>query len=109
MIIGLSSLFLWVLVLDNEKLAQYALYIALIADATAAIPTIRFLNKNPEHDRPLMWVVYALGYGVSIFAIQNHTFSNYALPVYMTVGAVFIAYPLIRYRIRKGIEFKEWY
>lgn len=108
LVLGVISLILWYQFQDSEYLSQYALYIALFADMMALIPTFRYLLVKPKDDRPLMWLVYAFGYGISILAIQDHTFANYALPVYMSIGGTIIAIPLIIYRLKNKISIKEW-
>ena len=84
------------------------LYTAIIADLFAAVPTFMFLWKNPEEDLPFAWSLYAIGYGLAIFAVKENTFANYALPVYMCIGSSSIASILIAYRIKKSIPLKEW-
>jgi hypothetical protein len=40
------SLILWVFVKESKMLSQFALYLAILADALAAVPTINFLDKS---------------------------------------------------------------
>jgi len=105
---GLLSLGLWLEVRESKGLAQYALYLAIIADACAAIPTIVFVWTHPDSDRPFAWTFYAFGYGLAIFAITEHTFANYALPLYMFFGAFSIVLPLVLYRWRHKVPLSEW-
>jgi len=106
--IGLISIVVWSYVKDIRELAQYALYIAIAADSCAAIPTLMFLWKNPNEDRPFAWVLFAIGYGLAIFAITENTIANYILPIYMFVGAFLISLPLILFRIKNRVPIKEW-
>ncbi len=106
--IGLVSLGFWVALREDANSSKYALFLALLADSMAFLPTIIFLIKYPKDDRPLMWLTYAFGYGISMIAIKEHTIANYALPVYMTLGATIISIPLVVYRIRERIPLKEW-
>lgn len=108
LVFGLVSLIMWFYMRDNEGLAQYALYIAILADACAAIPTLAFVWRFPEKDRPFAWGLFALGYGLSIFAIPEHTIANYALPLWMFFLGSFIALPLILHRVRHRIPLKDW-
>ena len=64
--------------------------------------------KNPKKDKPLPWMLFAFGYGISIFAITNHTFSNYSLPVFMLVVPALVWWPLLKYRIKNNIPIKYW-
>lgn len=108
LIFGLLSFGLWLEVRESTKLAQYALYLAIVADACAAIPTIVFVWTQPNDDRPFAWSFFAIGYGLVIFAITEHTFANYILPLYMFFGALSIALPLIIYRWRQKSPLSEW-
>lgn len=103
---GLISILMWFFMKEEASLAQYALYVAILADACASVPTIFFVWKHPEDDRPFTWTFFALGYGLSIFAISERTTANYALPIFMFFAPIAIAWPLIRYRI--GKPWREW-
>ena len=105
---GLVSLAMWLYTHDNEGLVQYALYIAILADTCAAIPTLTFVWRFPEKDRPFAWGLFALGYGLSIFAISEHTVANYALPLWVLFGSFFITLPLILHRVRHRVPLKDW-
>ena len=102
------ALVMWFFTKEDKSLVRYALYAAIAADACAAIPTIFFLWINPHEDRPFAWGLVAIGYGIGMFAIEDNTFANYALPAYMFLGASGITSILSIYRIRKKISLKEW-
>lgn len=108
-IVGIAAIVLWWFLRESKSLAKYALYVAILADACAAIPTIVSVWKNPDEDRPFAWLMFAVGYGLSLFAIEDNTFSNYLLPIYMTVGSASITIPLIRHRWRNKTPLKEWW
>jgi hypothetical protein len=103
-----ASIVLWWFWLGNETYSQYALYIAIIADAFAAVPTAFFVLKNPREDRPLMWFLFAIGYGLNMLAIKEHNLANYSLPIYMLLMSILVLIPLIRYRLKEKIPFKSW-
>ncbi|MEK7583719.1 MAG: hypothetical protein AAB490_00605 [Patescibacteria group bacterium] len=106
--VGLLSLVLWLWLRNDREMVQFALYLAIIADACAAIPTAVFVWTKPMEERPFAWGLYAIGYGIGIFAITEHTVANYALPVYMFIGASSIALPLVIHRIRYRMRLAEW-
>lgn len=108
LVLGLLSLGFWFGVRENKELSQYALYLAIIADACAAIPTIMFVWTEPDGDRPFAWAFFAVGYGLAIFAITEQTFANYVLPIYMFFGAGIIALPLALHRWRQKAPLSEW-
>ena len=108
LVFSLLSLGLWLGIRESRELAQYALYLAIIADACASIPTIVFVWTQPDGDRPFAWAFFAIGYGLAIFAITEYTFANYALPLFMFFGAFSVTFPLARYRWRNKIPLSEW-
>ena len=108
LVIGIASLVLWFIFRNQKPLIQYALCVALLADACAAVPTAVCYWRDPSLDRPFAWGVFCLASALNIFAISEHTFANYAYPVWMTVGSCFITLPLVWYRIKKQIPLKEW-
>jgi len=108
LVFSLLSLGLWLGVHERKELAQYALYLAIIADTCAAIPTIVFVWTQPNGDRPFAWCLFAVGYGLAIFAITEYTFANYVLPLFMFFGSLSIAFPLARFRWRQKAPLSEW-
>lgn len=108
LVFSLLSFGLWLRVRENKEMAQYALYLAIVADLFAAIPTIVFVWTQPNGDRPFAWAFFAVGYGLAIFAITEQTFVNYILPLYMFFGALSIAFPLALYRWRQKALLSEW-
>ncbi len=106
--IAVISLTMWYFLRASADLVQYALYTAIVADLCAAIPTILFVWKNPDKERPFAWSMFALAFGLAIFAVSEHTFANYVLPIYMLIGGLFISIPLIRYRWRMKSPPIEW-
>lgn len=107
-VFGLMSFGLWLGVHGNKEFAQYALYLAIVADLCAAIPTIVFVWTQPNGDRPFAWCFFAVGYGLAIFAITEHTFANYVLPLYMFFGSLSVSIPLIWYRWKRRDSLMEW-
>ena len=108
LVVSITSLLLWYLTRNQKEMAQFALYLAILADSAAAIPTIVYAWSQPKDERPVPWLLFSIGYGVAIFAITEHTFANYVLPLYMFLGTFIISVPLIRYQLRHKIPLKEW-
>ncbi|MEK6833769.1 MAG: hypothetical protein AABY32_07030 [Nanoarchaeota archaeon] len=105
---GFLSILWWGFTQGNPDKVQYALYIALLADLLAIIPTIIWVTKNPWEDRPAMWILFSLGYGLGIFSIKEQTFTNYLLPVWMLVMTLPVWIPLVKYRLKNKIPISEW-
>ena len=93
---------------NDKSLAQYALYVAIIADGFAAIPTFASATFRPEDDRPLPWGMFGLAYALAIFAAPEHTVANYALPIYMLLASGFIVWQLAKFRLRERIPVNQW-
>ena len=108
LVFGSFSLVVWYFTKDTKEMAQYALYTALFADFLGMLPSIKFLSKHPKKDRPFMWIIFGFGYFLTFFAITDHTFANWALPVFMVIIPAFVWVPLVKYRIKNKIPFKEW-
>lgn len=106
LIFGIISLVILFFTRKVEYFAQFALYTAIVADLCAAIPTIIQYWTNPVSDRPFAWSLFAIGYGIGIFAVKDHSWANDLLPIYMFFGAFLVATPLILHRIGKPI--REW-
>jgi len=106
--VGITSLVLWFIFRNQESLVQYALYMALIADGCAAVPTAVCYWRDPKLDRLFAWGVFCMASALNIFAIPEQTFANYAYPVYMVIGSGFITLPLVIYRVKKKVPLKEW-
>ena len=109
LVFGLLSLTMSFFMRGGEKHNfEYALYLAIIADAIGAVPTYNFLRKKPWEDRPFAWGLFGIGYCLNIFSITEHTLANYTLPTFMTLASGSITSFLIAYRIKNKIPLKEW-
>jgi len=108
LILGLVAMVLWWFVRQDPTQVQYANYLAILADMCAVIPTFMLVKKNPMVEKPLPWLIFALGFGISTFAIESDSFANYVLPIYMFVGAGLIAALQVHYRWKYNIH-EKWY
>jgi len=108
LLFGVVSLAMWIFLRRNPNLAQYALYVALVADVCAAIPTVIFVWREPDRDRPLAWVLFAIGYFLAVFAIPENTVANWIVPLYMILVALVVAFPLALHRLRHRLPLRHW-
>lgn len=108
LVFGFVSLGMWLLMRENKDLVQYALYVALVADSFACLPTIAFLWKSPDQDRPFAWGFFSVAYSLNFFAISDYTLANLILPIYMTTASLCITIPLCVYRFRKRSPIMDW-
>lgn len=104
--IGIMAIFIWYLYKDNAGLTP--LIIAIIADLCALLPTLRFVYKAPKEETPLAWILFSVGFLISLFAIETYNLENLALPVYMVLGSSLVAIPLVLYRLRMKVPVKNW-
>jgi hypothetical protein len=106
--IAVIALVGWFFVRNDKDLAQYALYLSIVADAAAGIPTIAFLWYRPWEDRPGAWGAFAVSYGLSMFAMPELTVANFALPIWMIFASGSITVILVIYRHRARVPLGEW-
>lgn len=102
------SLTLWFFTKENPNYAQFALYIAIFADIFGIIPTIKWVKREPTADRPFLWIVFGFGYALNMLAIEDHTLSNWALPISMFILPALVWWHLVKYRIKNNIPLKDW-
>ena len=106
LVIALLAMILWMSLQGNTSVVP--LFLAILADASALVPTLVFVYRHPEDDRPLMWFLFFIGTAFSIAGIQHYTLQTLMLPGYMLLGTLSVLFPLVRYRLRKGVPLKAW-
>jgi len=106
LIIGLSAIAIWYFFKDNSGV--FPISIAILADFCALIPTLRFVLKSPQEEKPLAWIFFFLGSFIAVIAIEDHSLESMLLPIYMTIGASLVVFPLVKYRVKRKIPIKEW-
>lgn len=108
LIFAVAAIILWWFLKDDPKQAAFALYVSLLGDACALLPTLKSCWSKPQKERPLVWMFYAFGYGLSLFAIEDRILPNYILPIYMVAGSTLVFLPLAIYRLRHPVRITEW-
>ncbi|MDO9305325.1 MAG: hypothetical protein Q7T77_08325 [Sulfuricurvum sp.] len=106
LLVGLCAIVVWLIFRDNSGVIPTV--IAIAADFCALLPTLRFVMSAPNEEAPLAWICFFLGSFIAIFGIEHYTLQNLLLPVYMTIGASLVVFPLVRYRIRMRIPIRHW-
>ena len=104
--VGVSAIFVWYVFRNSSGL--FPISMAILADFFALIPTFRFVYRAPDEETPLAWICFFLGSLIAVFGIEQHTFESLLLPVYMTIGAFCVVFPLVRYRVRMKIPIRNW-
>jgi len=100
--------FLWFVLHDMPTFAPWAMYWMVGVDLFALWPTLTQVREKPMSDKPIPWMIFGLGFGLSGFAIDDHTIANWIIPTYMFLGANFVALPMIIYRVRNNSLWREW-
>lgn len=106
LLVGLSAILIWLIY--RESSGVLPTLIAIAADFCALLPTLRFVITAPDEEAPLAWICFFLGSFIAVFGIEHYTLESLLLPVYMTIGAFLVVFPLIRYRIRMRIPVRYW-
>jgi membrane-bound acyltransferase YfiQ involved in biofilm formation len=112
--LGVIALALWILVQEDHQISSISymkdvpLYFSILADACAGFFTVRLVLKDGSQDVPFAWGLFAIGWLINLGAITDHTFANYALPVYMIVMSGSIAVITGMYRIKTRAPILQW-
>jgi len=106
LLVGLSAILVWYFYRQSSGI--FPISLAIFADFCALLPTLRFVFMSPNEEAPLAWICFFLGSFIAVFGIEQYTLESLLLPVYMTLGALSVVFPLIRYRIRMRIPVKNW-
>lgn len=103
---GLSAISLWYIAKDSAGITPTI--IAIVADLSALLPTLRFVYTSPDEETPFAWIAFFMGSSIALLAIDNYTLQNLLLPSYMALGSFLVVYPLVSYRVAMKSEFKSW-
>jgi hypothetical protein len=88
------SLVLWIVL----KSPLVALGLNLLIDFLGALPTIAKSARDPEGEDPLAWVLFAIGNGFNLLAINQWSWEIAAYPIYLFVICVWMVVLLLRPR-----------
>lgn len=106
--IGIMAIIAWLFAKRYQISAEWTLLFAMAADCVPALPILQNALEKPLTDRPFPWILYAFGYGILGFGLEELSMFTLALPIYMFVAANGIALPLVLYRIRHRMPIREW-
>jgi len=106
LMIGVSAILVWYFYKDDAGLLPISL--AIFADFCALLPTLRFVFTSPAEEKPLAWILFFIGSFLAVFAIEEYNLQNVLLPLYIAIGSFFVAYPLVRYRMKMKIPLNQW-
>lgn len=104
MVLGFAAIAIWSM--NHES--HYANYIAIVADCMATVPTILFVWRNPMQEKPLPWLLFAIGFALTLLTLEAYTLQAMALPIYMAISAIAVAVIQIWHRKKNNIK-QSWY
>ena len=106
LLVGLLAISLWVVARESAGITPTI--IAIVADLCALLPTLRFVYASPEQERPFTWMAFSFGSLLGVVSIETYSLQNLLLPAYMAFGSSLVVYPLVRYRLKMRVAFREW-
>jgi hypothetical protein len=93
--LGIIGLILW----QTLDMPVIALVCAIVADFSFGFPTVIKTYKDPSTETSFVWLTAAISGLLSLFAVQNFSFSEAAYPIYLFVYdtvVLFLALKILR-------------
>ena len=97
--LGILGLILW----QTLNLPILAIICAIVADFSFGLPTIIKTYKNPKSETYFVWFTATISGLLSLFAIQNFTFSGAGYPLYLFIYDTIVLLLVLKL-IRKKIN-----
>jgi hypothetical protein len=92
--LSLLGLILWMI----TKVGNIAIFFSIVADALAAIPTIRKAYKYPETEIAWPWIATVAGVVLTLLTLSTLTFANSGFILYILVVNLLI-FILVQFRV----------
>jgi hypothetical protein len=105
--IGFLTIGAWYFADKLHASTEWILCLAILADVIPAVFIARGAWKKPQDDKPFPWLLFMLGFGISGF--NKPMWSDRIVPIYMVLSASFIVVPLVWYRVRHRMSYREWF
>lgn len=98
-LLSVLGLILWLI----TRHGNIAIIFSILADGTAALPTVVKSYNEPETEHYLVFMLGAISAGITLLTIDHWTFANYGFPLYIfLICSVLTA--LIKFRLGKKIS-----
>ncbi len=97
--LSLIGLLLWYV----TKNGNFAIFLSILADGTAAVPTIVKSYRFPETENYHVYLAYTIAAAITLLTIETWDFANFGFPVYILILCAILVF-LIRFRSRKLIQ-----
>jgi hypothetical protein len=101
-VLSLIGLALWLI----TKVGNIAIFFSIVADALAAIPTIRKAYKYPDTEIAWPWIATVVGVILTLLTLSTFTFANCGFILYILVMNLLI-YILVQFRMGELIQSKS--
>ncbi len=96
--LALIGLFFWY----ATKNGNFAIFFSILADATAAIPTLVKSYRYPETENYHVFLTSVISAAITILTIKVWDFANLAFPLYiLTICIVFVL--LVKFKLGRSI------
>ena len=82
--------------------ATAALSINILGDLTAFLPTLRKTRKDPLSEDLFTWVLFTVGYLLSILAISRWSYGIVILPLYLSLLGTSMCVVMLGARLKKN-------
>lgn len=92
--LSVAGLVLWMM----TKEGNVAIFFSIVADALAAVPTIKKAYHHPDTELAWPWIATVLGVVLTLLTLSTLTFSNSAFIIYILMVNTII-YVLVQFRI----------
>lgn len=99
-------LFFLIFIQISKQMLLVALCVGILMEILSSEPQLVKNFKTPQEDRPIPWIIYAIGYFLPVFTLEDPL--KYTLPIAMSVFYLIMALPLVNYRIKNKIPLKDW-
>jgi len=97
--ISVLGLMLWVL----TGVGNVAIFFSIIADLTAALPTVVKSYYNPESENYLVYLATTIASAIILLTIKEWNFQTYGYPLYVFVICIVFVL-LIKFKIGKKFD-----
>ncbi len=106
--LGLFAIGLWLFADHVGAPKEWILGLSIAADCLPLWLIAEGVWRNPKDDKPFAWLLFMLGYSISVLGLPEYTWFTLALPLYMVIGSGFVAWPLVMYRARAKAPIRQW-
>jgi hypothetical protein len=98
-VLSVSGIILWLI----TRIGNIAIFLSIMADALASIPTIIKSYHEPESENDLVYLFGVVNAAIALFVIKDWNFQHYGFPAYLLILCTILVL-LIRFKLGKIIK-----